>query len=770
MDQTPCPSPIGTDTTRPDAWTKVCGRETYAADFYAPDMVWAGLKRAQLPHAKITSLDTAQARLLPGVLAVLTAEDVPGSNATGLIHKDQPILVQDIIRRQGDPVALVVAETQKALDQALKSIDLELEELPGVYDPQAALADGASLVHAHAADNVMAEITARKGDGAKDFDRYPLCIEHTVTLPRQEHAFLETEAGWARQDHDGRIILTVSTQSPHRDRLELSEALEINFQDLRIMAPFLGGGFGGKDGLNVHPYLVLAARQAHGRPVKMHWPRSESFLAGTKRMPGTLIYRLGAEEDGRLAALDCRILLDGGAYSHLNGEVLSMCVEHAGGPYRIPHVHIHGRCVYTNNPPGGPFRGFGAPQAAAGMEQCMDILARRLDMDPVHLRRINVLHKGEKAPLGNTLTHSTGLDACLDKADEHPLWRERNTWREQAGRFKRRGVGLSCVWHGMGYGPQVADYATAKIELTDQGAFRVAVGVADMGQGNAGTFARIVAEILNQDSGSVQLVLPDTDLTPPCCSAAASRTTYTYGRALIDAARSMHKRLQEKAAVMSLGGRPRDFVLIPGGIRDLRTGREMPLSALSKKLIPEERVSLSFWQAPQPPDVLNLKVQNALGLPHSVFSHAVHVAFVEVDELTGQVRVLNYLAVTEAGQLINPQLFHQQIQGGVAQGLGYALFEDYAVQNGHTRCPGFGAYVLPMSMDIPDICSQAVQIHEDSGPFGMKGVGEIPVDAVLPAVANALADACGVRPDRPPFTPERVLSALNDNLVSSFQP
>ncbi len=760
MDQTPCTSPIGTDATRPDAWTKVSGRETYAADFYAPNMAWAGLKRSQLPHARITSLDTSKARQLTGVLAVLTAEDVPGSNATGLIHKDQPILVQDIIRRQGDPVALVVAETRKALDQALESIDLELEELPGVYDPQAALADGAVLVHAQAADNVIAEITARKGDGAKDFARYPLCIGHTVSLPRQEHAFLETEAGWARQEADGRITLTVSTQSPHRDRLELSEALEIDFQDLRITAPFLGGGFGGKDGLNVHPYLVLAARQTNGRPVKMHWPRSESFLAGTKRMPGTLTYRLGAEEDGRLAALDCRIVLDGGAYSHLNGEVLSMCVEHAGGPYRIPHVHIHGRCVYTHNPPGGPFRGFGAPQAAAGMEQCMDILAKRLDMDPLHLRRINVLHKGEKAPLGNTVNHSVGISACLDRTAEHPLWRERNSWRELAGRFKRRGVGLSCAWHGMGYGPKVADYATAKIELTEPGAFRVDVGVTDMGQGNAATYAQIAAEILNQDPGTMQLVLPDTDLTPPCCSSAASRTTYTYGRALVEAARAMHKRLREKAAVMSLGGRSEDFGLIPDGIRHLRTGREMSLSALSRKLNPAERISHSHWQAPQPPDVLDMETKNALGLPHSVFSHAVHVAFLEVDELTGQVQVLNYLAVTEAGRIINPQLFHQQIQGGVAQGLGYALFEDYAVQNGRTRCPGFGAYVLPMSLDIPDIYSQAVQIHEESGPFGMKGVGEIPVDAVLPAVANALTDACGARPDRPPFTPERVLGAL----------
>lgn len=751
---------IGASGPRLDAWDKAAGRTIYAADFYSSDMVWAGLKRSTTPHARIKSIETSAANSRPGVIAVLTASDVPGTNRTGLVRKDQPVLVEHTIRRQGDPVALVVAETREDLEEALGLIQLEVEALPGLHDPVAAASPEAPLVHENTTDNIMAEIKAVKGRGAEAVDLCPIVIEKTFYVQRQEHAYLETEAGWARRESDGRITMTVSTQSPHRDRMELAECFGCSPDDIQVKAPFLGGGFGGKDGMTVQPYLFLAAQFAGGRPVKMHWTREESFLAGVKRLPGELTFRLGAHRDGRLGALDCRILLDGGAYEHLGGEILGLCVEHAGGPYNIPDVYIHGRCVYTNNPPGGPFRGFGVPQAAAGMEQCMDMLASRLDMDPAALRRLNVLRRGDETPLGALLTHSCGASQCIERLEQHPLWRGRNAWKEKAGRFKRRGAGLACVWHGLGYGPMVADYANAGIELTADGRFRVDVGVADMGQGNASTYASIAAEILNQIPEAFELITPDTDVTAPCCSSAASRTTYTYGNALIKAARVMENRLKEKAAVSFLGAVAEDFALSPGKIRHLPSGRDVPLAALAERMSAAERSAAGYWRAPQARDQLRLEKRFAMGLPHSVFSYAAHAAFVEVDELTGQVEVLDYLAVTEAGRVLNRQAFDQQIQGGVAQGLGYALFEDYDVRDGRSSTPGFAAYVLPMSLDLPDIESEAVEIHETTGPFGMKGVGEIPLDAVLPAAANALTEACGTRPERSPFTPERVLAAL----------
>ena len=654
-----------------------------------------------------------------------------------------------------------MAETRDALKAALDTVRVDLEEIPGVFDPEAALIPEAPVVHEQSPDNVMAEVKIEKGDSAAAIDNCPVVVEGTFHPHRQEHAYLETESGWAVMGPDGRLTMEVSTQSPHRDRMELAEALGLRFEDIRISAPYLGGGFGGKDGMNVQPYLAMAAMRAGGRPVKMWWDRSESFLAGTKRLPGKLSYRLGADENGRLLALDCRIVLDGGAYEHLGGEVLALCAEHAGGPYRFAHVFIHGRCAYTNNPPGGPFRGFGVPQAAAGIEQMMDILAARLDMDPLELRRINAVRRGDEAPAGNALPFSTGARLCLDRLADHPLWRGREEWKRNAPAFKRRGAGAACIWHGLGYGPAVADYANSKVELTPEGHFRVDVGVVDMGQGNAAAFGRIAAEILNQDAASIELILPDTDRTLPSGSAAASRTTYTYGNALILAATKLKEQILAKASVSVLGGRIEDFLLLPGKIRHLPTRKDIPLSVPAGRMSPVERTGTAHWRAPSCTDTLKIETRHVVGLPHVVFSYAAHLALVEVDELTGRTGVVEYLAVTEGGRILNRQSFDQQIQGGIAQGLGFALFEDYEVRDGRTASPGLGAYVLPTATDVPDITSQAVEIHESTGPFGMKGVGELPVDGVLPAVANALADACGSRVERSPFTPERVLAALS---------
>ena len=280
------------------------------------------------------------------------------------------------------------------------------------------------LIHEQSPGNVLAEIHVEKGEGAPALETSNVVVRGRFEVPRQEHAYLETEAGWAFVDKDGRKVIIASTQSPHRDRLEIAKALGLNPDHVRVVAPYLGGAFGGKDGINVQVYLALALFHSQGRPVKMWWDREESFLASVKRMPAWLDYRLGADNDGNLWALDCRIIMDAGAYEHLAGEILALCVEHAGGPYRIPHVHIHGRSVYTNNPPGGPFRGFGVPQAASGIEQMMDILADRLNMDRIDVRRKNVVYRGDQNPVGVTLTTSTGAGECLSRVNEHHLWKQ----------------------------------------------------------------------------------------------------------------------------------------------------------------------------------------------------------------------------------------------------------------------------------------------------------------------------------------------------------
>jgi CO/xanthine dehydrogenase Mo-binding subunit len=639
-------------------------------------------------------------------------------------------------------------------------IKVTLDPLPAVFDPEAALAETAPLVHDDEAGNLLAEVRIEKGKGASGLDESDVVVEASFEVARQEHAFLETEAGWAWIDKAGRLVLVASTQAPHRDKTEIAPALGFEPERIRIVTPYLGGGFGGKDGINVQGLLALAALEANGRPVKMWWDRKESLLAGVKRLPGRLDYRLGAMSDGALEALDCRILLDAGAYDHLAGEILAMGSEHAGGAYRIPHVRIHGRCAYTNNPPGGPFRGFGVPQVTAAMEQVMDIMAAELKMDPVALRMKNTLHRGDMNPVGVTLTRSTGVTACLQRLAEHPSWREREAWVASAGPFKRRGVGVACLWQGSGYGPKVPDCANAKIELTTDGRFRVDVAVPDMGQGNAATYLQIAGDILNQEADDLDPVPADTDQTLPSGSSTGSRTTYTYANALIVAAEGLKKRILERASALAKAGPAESFVLTPGRVRHLTSGRETPLTDLARSMDPRERVGIASWCAPEARDKIKAELRSAVGLPHILFSYAAHLAMVEVDELTGRIEVPRYVAVTDSGRIINHQLHEQQVQGGIVQGLGYALFEDYQVENGIGLTADLAAYIIPTSLDAPDMESIPVEVHEATGPYGLKGVGEISINGPLPVVANGLAAACGVRIVRTPLTPERVLAVL----------
>lgn len=755
---------IGASLPRSDASDKVTGRLKYAADFYAKDMVWAGVKRAGLPHGRLRGIDAARARALPGVLCVLTHEDVAGTNRQGVVRKDQPVLVDHKVRHCGDPVALVLAESKEILAEAVRLIRIDFEPLPGLFDPEAALAESAPLVHEDNPDgNVLLKGHLKTGSASEAEKDCDIIVEAGFETQRQEHAYLETEAGWARLEEGGKLVITCSTQTPFRDRMEVCEALGLDPSRVRIVAPYAGGAFGGKDGITVQSLLGLAALHSGGRPVKMWWNREESFLSGTKRHPARMRYRLGAKGDGTLHYLDVEFHLDTGPYDHLGGVVLALALEHAGGPYRIPNADIRGGCVYTNNPMGGAFRGFGVTQVTAAVEQMIDMLAARLKTDPLELRWKNAVKLGDKNCVGKTLVSSTGLIDCLEVSAQHPIWMDREAWKAEAGSFKRRGVGLAAVMHATGYGPVVPDYANAKLKLTREGRIAVYCGVVDMGQGNATTNLHIVGALLNQKAESIDLIQPDTDRTLPSGSASASRCTYTFGNALIGAAGIIKDRILQRAADLLMIRDRDDMVLVPGAVKHLPSGREIPLAKLATFLNDDERTAVHHFRAPVARDYLGVDENLSLhGLPHTLFSYGVHVAAVEVDELTGVVDVKQYLAISDCGRVINPQIYEQQIHGGIAQGLGLALSEDFDVLDGRVLTPDFATYLVPTAPDIPEIESVAVQIHEPTGPFGLKGVGEISTNGPLPAVANAVWDACGVRCSRSPITPERVKAALDE--------
>ncbi|MFH1035682.1 MAG: xanthine dehydrogenase family protein molybdopterin-binding subunit [Pseudomonadota bacterium] len=747
---------------RLDAADKASGREKFACDHYPPGLLWAGVKRAGRPHAVLRGLDLDRARALPGVVAVLTAADVPGPNRQGVVQKDQPLLVEDKVRYVGDALALVLARDQATLAQALGLIQADLEPLAGVFDPQEALLPGAPLVHpGRPQGNLLLEGRVVTGQGAAALEGCAVLVEASFDLPRQEHAYLETESGWAQRGADGRLTITVSTQTPFRDRAEVAEVLGLEPAMVRIIAPYCGGAFGGKDGITVQSLLGLAALHAAGQPVRMCLSREESLLASSKRHAARLRYRLGADQQGRLQALAMSAVYDTGPYDHLGGAVMTLGLEHAAGPYRIPNVDLHGQVVYTNNPLGGAFRGFGVPQVAAAMEQTMDLLAARLEIDPLELRRLNALKRGDQNPVGVTLTGSSGLPGCLEEVAGHRLWRTGAAWRAAAPAGKRRGLGLAAVWHGLGYGPIIPDVANAKIELTPEGRFRVYQGVVDMGQGNASTSLQLAGMLLNQEAAGLELVLPDTDRTLPSGSASASRTTYAFANALLPAAQALRERLLARGADIMFAASPAEMALLPGRLRHRPSGRELPLAQLARMLDPAERTASHRHRgtvAPERPSPdLALQLH---GLPHGVFSYAVHLARLEVDELTGQVRVCDYLVAADCGQVLNPQLWEQQMQGGVAQGLGYALLEDFPAPRGLPQCHDLSTYLIPTSLDLPEILCLAVPTWEETGPLGLKGCGEIAIDGPLPAVGNALAQALGRHLVQAPFTPERVLKAL----------
>jgi len=749
---------IGYSVPRQDAWNKVTGEEKFALDHYPENLLWAGAKRAGVPHGRILAVDVSAAQALPGVCAVLTRKDVPGTNRQGIVHKDQPVLAGERVRHRGDPVALVLAENREVLAQALALVRVEIEPLPAVFDPEEALQPDAPRLHE--GGNVLLQAKIEKGQAEEAFAECRVVVEETFEVPCQEHGFLETENGVAWREADGKIVMIVSTQAPFRDRFEIAQALGLEMGSIRVISPYLGGGFGGKDGATVQCLLALAALHAAGRPVKMWWEREESFVAGYKRHAARMYYRAGAKADGTLHTLHCRLYYDSGAYAHLGGEIMELGMEHAGGPYRLPHTRIEGWCVYTNNPIGGAMRGFGVCQVSFAFERVMDLLAARLGLDPLVFRLKNALQRGDKNCAGVTLVHSTGIVPCLETLKHHPRWTGREKWKQGTGPCKKRGVGLAAVFNAMGYGRGLPDSAIAKIELTAAGGFRIYSGVPDMGQGNAAAFLQMAGEILGQDASRLELVQPDTERSLPSGSSSASRTTYTFGNALIQACQEMKEKLLHRAALVLMADEERGFALLPGKVRHLPSGRDVDLDFLARLLPEADRSSVSQFVMPVAQDVPDTGKEFVLGFPHVFFSYAAHLAYVEVDEITGKIEVREYLAITEGGRVLNPQGFEQQVHGAVAQGIGYALMEQVALDKGEILNPNFADYLMPTSLDVPDIESLAVETVEPTGPFGMKGIGEVGVNAPLPAIAGAIEDALGVRLTRSPFTAGRVLSKL----------
>ncbi len=737
---------VGRPLLRPDAIAKVTGAARYADDLTFPGILHGAVLRAGIPHARIRQIDVSEARALPGIWAVLTGKDVPGENRHGLIHRDWPVLCTDKVRYVGDALALVAAESPEIAQQALERIRVEYEPLPVVADVFQARRPDAPRVHEdHPAGNMLAELHVRRGDVERGFAEAEVVIEQTYQTPMIDHAFLEPECAVARRGEDGRLEVYVGSQIPHADRDQIAAALGEN---VRVIATTMGGGFGGKEDIAAQIHAALLAR-ATGRPVKIRFSRAESLLVHPKRHATVIRVRLGARRDGRLIALESEIWADTGAYASLGTKVLARAVSHAGGPYEVPNVRVDGYLYYTNNPPAGAFRGFGVPQVAFAVESALDELAHELGMDPIALRRRNLLRVGSVTCTGQRLRESVGLEECLDRVEEE-IRREQGLGPEEPIRWgwgeggRAFGWGVALAYKNTGLGGGATDFAIAEVELTEEGGAEVRVGSAEMGQGLPTVLMAIVAEELGIPTERVQVVPPDTDRTPDGGPTTASRQTFVSGNAVRLAALRLR---EEIAAVVS------ERLDVPPELLEFREGAvatprgEIPLAEAIRWARAEGRPLITRHRYDMPPT----QPVDQEGDTYAAYSFAAHAALVEVDEEKGTIRVPKMIVAHDVGRAINPLALEGQIEGGVVMGLGMALKEVFVLENGVPRTRKLADCRLPTLTDVPEIVSFIVEHPVSEGPYGAKGIGELPTIPVAPAVANGVYHAVGRRIRRLPL-------------------
>ena len=749
---------VGRAVPRHDARDKAVAATAYAADWALPGMLHAAVLRSPYPSARIVKLDTARAAAMPGVAVVLTARDVPrntlatdvpGQTATvGPLRATLHVLAEDRVRHQGEPVALVAAETLELARAAVEAIDVAYERTPGVFTPEAALAPGAPQVHA--AGNLLAQWRIARGDVAAALAGAAVVVEGEYTTQLVDAAYLEPESGVAWIDSDGVITIRVSTQVIEHFR-DVAEALRVPQNRVRVIGTYLGGGFGGKEDVTVEVYLGLLALKT-GRPVKMVWTRQESLLARAKRHPYRMRYRTGATAAGEILGQQIELLGDAGAYAYLSALVLLYSTVTAAGPYRVPSVEVQARVAYTNNPPTSAMRGFGGMQTVFAYESQMDRVARALGMDAVEIRRINALRRGDRLPVGQVIETHVALPELCER-----VWAALEPPTPPRAPHVRVGLGLACNLQPYGRIVWLHDWSSAWVGFEMDGSLVVRCGVPDVGGGQASSLCQIAAEVLGVSLERVSVHIADSALTPLAGTTTASRQLYMSGNAVLKASRELREQLLRVAETM-LGAEAATLAMI-GDLVHAPDGRTLALPDLLRECaragVPRGHLAVYNAPAGEPVDLAT-----GSGKVFPDYTYGAHAAEVEVDTETGVVRVLRYAAAHDVGRAINPQSVEGQIQGGAVQGLGYGCMEEVLVEDGINLTTSFATYLIPTAADVPDVEPVIVESGEGLGPFNARGIGEPPIGPPAAAVANAIADATGARLTRLPITAERVARAL----------
>jgi len=786
---------IGKPLPRHDAWGKVFAETKYANDYKLPGMLYAKVLRSQYPAAKVLSIDTREAAKLSGVAAVMTARDVPHNETVtrfGQTHKVggfeglYRVLAEKKIRFRGEAVALVAAKSLTIAEEALGLIKVKYEPLEGVFDPVEAMKPGAYRV-GEDESNVICSYKVRKGDIAEGFDLADVIVENTYRVPMVDHAYLEPESGVAWLDDDGVITIRAATQVIEHFR-GIADVLGLPHNKVRVITPMVGGGFGGKEDITVETYLALLAWKT-GKPVSLTYTREESIIAHSKRHPYVMKYKTGATKDGKLVAMEAELISDAGGYVFLSPWVLLYSTVKATGPYDITHVRVDAHAVLTNNTFSSANRGFGAPQPCFACESQLDEIAKQLNLSALEIRKKNYLHTGDSLATGRVLEHSVETEQTAEKAME-----ALGSPSQPGSPSEKIGQGMASSMMSYGRMTFLHDTSRSYVSLEMDGSVTIKCGVQDIGGGQASSLAQIAAEVLGVPMEDITVYIGDSALTPLAGTTTATRQLYMSGNATYKAAMAVRDNLFNKAADIldtapqNLDIKDRKIFIKPDIKHDPGLEKKDPECDVRFSGTREEIIETETCVDDDPDRVLALDdvvkacaadgvqlynvaqfnaparelidFQTGQGQVFADFTFGTHAMEVAVDVATGKVKVLKIVACYDVGQAINPLSAEGQLEGGALYGLGYGMIEEVILDNGNTLTPSLAEYLIPTSVDAPDVKTIMIESGGGVGPFGAKGLGEPSCVSAAPAFANAVADAIGGRIYDLPVTAEKIIRAL----------
>ncbi len=751
---------IGGRFPKPDAPDKAIGRTRYVNDLELPRMLYGRILHADRPHARIRRIDVEKARALPGVHVVLTGDDVP--DLTFGINRDNTPLKKGKVRCIRDEVAAVAAETEEICGQALGLIEVEYDDLPGVFDPIDAMKDGAPLVHDDRPGNLSLAYKFDHGDVTAAEAASDVVMDHVFNVHYVTHCCMGTSAVLADFDADGKLTIYSQTQYPYNFKMDIAPALGIHPGDVRVIQPPVGGAFGSK--LDVYPYepvCVLLAKAAR-RPVKLVFSREEEFINAPTRQPARIHLRMGAKKDGTITFRDVDCVLNNGAYTSWGPTTPYVMMRTFTSLFRVPAVRFRSQAAYTNNPYAGSFRGYGNVQATYAAAIQADLMAEALGMDVLAFSLKNAQESGEVSPQGSRL-EDCAFKECLSVAAEKSDFLAKQARyaaeRDTPGRIKR-GIGLASSIHNAG-GAKIhkSDGCGTILKLDDFARATVITGASEIGQGIDAVICQVMSEELGISMSDITIVNNDSAIAPWDVGVHASRTTFIAGNSARRAALKAREQIL-KAASGQANVPPEALDLRQGWVVQDDNGETVVkldklLRQMHFKEDPELVMTTDYYEPPSEPED-----ENHVGDMSAAYSHAVHVAEIEVDTETGEVRVVTVTSAQDVGRVVNEMGLEAQLEGGIVMGLGYALSENLQIENGIVRNPNFRDYKVPTAPEIPEIDLHFVETDSKTGPLGAKGIAELPTIVIAPAVANAVHNATGIRFFDPPLTPEKVARAI----------